>query len=278
MERSRAQPPSAPLRGAVSRPKRPHREVEQKRRMRVAEQIALLRHALCDSHAEKSDTVSVLQRAVHFVNVAQSTIATLKTENDALRRERLRVLPDWGAAAAAAGAAAVAASDALHRDAAAATVVSSALMQPPPARDCCLPSASRPSSTPWNHAQNGLTFPPPADRPAHFPPTPSSLPHFDMLRHYPQQPSHHPQQQQQQQQQQHPFMSPRSHHTYTPSPQLATHAAHVPPSAAQHPIAPVHSHPSQPLPHSSSSPSRPPSKPSYQPKPAASTPRDSPNM
>eukprot|EP00178_Gracilaria_changii_P016592 TRINITY_DN47829_c0_g1_i1.p1 TRINITY_DN47829_c0_g1~~TRINITY_DN47829_c0_g1_i1.p1 ORF type:complete len:277 (+),score=51.55 TRINITY_DN47829_c0_g1_i1:305-1135(+) len=272
MERSRCQ--GAPLRGAVSRPKRLHREVERKRRMRVSEQVALLRRALCDSHAEKSDTVSVLQRAVHFVNVAQTTIANLHAENDALRRDRARVVGDWAGAAAVSAAAVP---DALQRDVVASS--SASVMQS--ARDCYIPPASR-TVAPWPHPQNGVSYPS-ADRTAHFAPAPpsphASLPHFDMLRQYPQQHSQHPQ---------HKSFAPSRSHTHIPynaSPQLVTHATHMPVSTAQcsaPSLEPPQSQPAQhspsPLscaqPHHAATTQLNVSPKPYEPKPMASAPRD----
>lgn len=77
---------------AISKPKKLHREVEQKRRLRMAEQIVQLRHWVCNPSSTKTDKVSVLQDAVQYVKDAtrdnrqlQGMVTRLQAENAQLR-------------------------------------------------------------------------------------------------------------------------------------------------------------------------------------------------
>lgn len=71
--------------GSVTKPKKLHREVEQKRRMRMAEQIVELRKWVSNPNGGKTDKVSVLQDAVSYVKDASRKIDELQ---DALHRSR----------------------------------------------------------------------------------------------------------------------------------------------------------------------------------------------
>lgn len=71
--------------GNITKPKKLHREVEQKRRMRMAEQIVELRKWVSNPNGGKTDKVSVLQDAVSFVKESSRKIDELQ---DALDRSR----------------------------------------------------------------------------------------------------------------------------------------------------------------------------------------------
>lgn len=64
--------------GGVTKPKKLHREVEQKRRMRMAEQIVELRKWVSDPNGGRTDKVSVLQDAVTYVKESARKIEELK--------------------------------------------------------------------------------------------------------------------------------------------------------------------------------------------------------
>lgn len=82
-------PPLPPAR-ALAKPKKLHREVEQKRRMRMAAQILELRKWVSDP-AGKTDKVSVLQDAVAFVKHAAGSIQQLNTALEESREEVRRL-------------------------------------------------------------------------------------------------------------------------------------------------------------------------------------------
>lgn len=71
--------------GGVTKPKKLHREVEQKRRMRMAEQIVELRKWVSDPNGGRTDKVSVLQDAVTYVKESAKKVEELQ---NALERSR----------------------------------------------------------------------------------------------------------------------------------------------------------------------------------------------
>lgn len=73
--------------GGITKPKKLHREVEQKRRMRMAEQIVELKKWVSNPNSGKSDKVSVLQDAVSFVKESSRKIDELQEALDRSREE-----------------------------------------------------------------------------------------------------------------------------------------------------------------------------------------------
>lgn len=80
-----AQPSRAAPSRPIAKPKKLHREVEQKRRMRMAEQIVELRKWVSNPNGGKTDKVSVLQDAVSYVKDSARKIHLL---NEMLQRSR----------------------------------------------------------------------------------------------------------------------------------------------------------------------------------------------
>eukprot|EP00178_Gracilaria_changii_P000572 TRINITY_DN1070_c0_g1_i1.p1 TRINITY_DN1070_c0_g1~~TRINITY_DN1070_c0_g1_i1.p1 ORF type:complete len:411 (-),score=78.60 TRINITY_DN1070_c0_g1_i1:267-1499(-) len=92
----RSSQPSPPIpvssEAAISKPKKLHREVEQRRRMRMTEQIEELRHCVSDPNSGKTDKVSILQDAVAFVKAAKRTIHSLQFKLQAAESECARLV------------------------------------------------------------------------------------------------------------------------------------------------------------------------------------------
>lgn len=65
--------------GGIAKPKKLHREVEQKRRMRMTQQIAQLRQWVSNPNGGRTDKVSVLQDTVAYVKDAATKIQDLQT-------------------------------------------------------------------------------------------------------------------------------------------------------------------------------------------------------
>lgn len=77
--------------GGVAKPKKLHREVEQKRRMRMAEQIVELRKWVSNPNGGKTDKVSVLQDAVTYVKESAKKIEDLQRALEESRAECARL-------------------------------------------------------------------------------------------------------------------------------------------------------------------------------------------
>lgn len=77
---------------AISKPRKLHRQVEQKRRMRISEQISQLKQCVSDPSDVKTDKVSILKRSVAFVKECQTRIHCLQRNLTWLQNEHARLL------------------------------------------------------------------------------------------------------------------------------------------------------------------------------------------